>query len=111
MKKSDYIEILENFPTDEERLLYIKAKRKVKEIKGFYIHLLIYIIVNGIQAFSNIVEEHKSFQDIASEQFITLILWGIVLAIHAGSVFLPNFVFGRDWEERKIKEYIEKSKY
>ena len=25
---------------------YIRAKKRVKEIKGFYIHLMVYIIIN-----------------------------------------------------------------
>ncbi|RZJ51219.1 MAG: 2TM domain-containing protein, partial [Chryseobacterium sp.] len=36
--------------------------------------------------------------------------WGIGLAAHALSVFLPTFVLGRDWEEKKIKELMDKNK-
>jgi len=29
---------------------------------------------------------------------------------HGFSVFLPNWIFGRNWEEKKIKELMEKEK-
>ena len=35
-------------------------------------------------------------------------IWGIVLAIHAYSVFKDDWSFGKDWEDRKIKEIMDK---
>ena len=31
---------------ENQDVKYIEAKRKVKEMKGFYIHLFVYVIVN-----------------------------------------------------------------
>ena len=36
--------------------------------------------------------------------------WGIGLASHGLSVFLPNFFLGKNWEEKKIREIMEKNK-
>ncbi len=35
--------------------------------------------------------------------------WGIGIVIHALTTF-PVGIFGKEWEERKIKEYMEKDK-
>jgi hypothetical protein len=36
--------------------------------------------------------------------------WGIAVAIHAAVVFLGGGRFGSDWEERKIREYMEQDR-
>ncbi|WP_260258622.1 2TM domain-containing protein [Elizabethkingia miricola] len=38
------------------------------------------------------------------------VLWGIVVLIHAGSIFLPGIIFGDDWEKKKIRKLMEKYK-
>ncbi|MCK5638887.1 MAG: 2TM domain-containing protein, partial [Flavobacteriaceae bacterium] len=42
--------------------------------------------------------------------FTTAFFWGIGLMFHAYGVFGKNLLFSKDWEERKIKEIIEKDK-
>ena len=37
-------------------------------------------------------------------------VWGIGLLAHGLSVFVPNWIMGQNWEDRKIKEFIEKEK-
>ena len=36
--------------------------------------------------------------------------WGIGLLAHGLSTFLPYFILGKDWEERKIKELMDKER-
>jgi hypothetical protein len=42
--------------------------------------------------------------------FSTAFFGGIGLAAHGLSVFLPSLIMGKDWEEKKIKELMEKEK-
>ncbi|EDP95021.1 2TM domain-containing protein [Kordia algicida OT-1] len=49
------MEIIENKNYQEEQA-YIRAKKKVENIKGFYIHLLIYICVNLFISIKKIME-------------------------------------------------------
>ena len=95
-------------PIDQQRL--DRAKERVKKIKGFYTHLLIYIIVNLIVVFQNIQNLEPGESYFQAHNFITFSLWGIVIIIHALTIFLPNFILGSDWEARKIKEILEKEK-
>ena len=38
--------------------------------------------------------------------YSTALFWGIGLLFHAISVFGKNFFLDDDWEEKKIKEYM-----
>lgn len=100
---------MERIPTDEE-IRYEIARKRVKKIKGFYTHLAIYICVNILIVFiniSNLKVEESYFQP---ENFATAFFWGIGLVAHGLSVFGVESFFGKNWEERKIKEMMEKDK-
>lgn len=86
---------------------YIEAKKKVKEMKGFYIHLFVYIIVNMFLISRN-VQQGDPLNDI--DNYWTAIFWGVGVLVHAIRVFVPNVILGRDWEERKTRELMDKYK-
>ncbi|MRX37983.1 hypothetical protein GJU43_01730 [Flavobacterium sp. LC2016-23] len=105
-----YEEYANEFSTDES---YNRAYRKVKKIKGFYSHLKVYIIVNAIIIISSLnrdfVGNHFELRGFQNwEIYSTAFYWGIALAIHAFTVFGPDIFFNKDWEDKKIKKYMEK---
>jgi len=89
--------------TDFEK--YQKAKEEVEEIKGFYSHLITYVLVISFLLFINLKysPEHLWF-------FWTAISWGIGLFFHAVKVFNWFPFFGKDWEQKKIQHFIEEEK-
>ena len=89
---------------------YAAAERKVKRLKGFYTHFIVYICVNILIVFININDLEPGESYFKIENFFTAFVWGIGIVVHAFSVFLPNWIFGRNWEEKKIKELMEKEK-
>lgn len=91
-------------------LQYIEAIARVKKIKGFYIHLIVYLVVNLMIVFVNIQDLDLGESYFKMENFFTAFFWGIGLTSHAFSTFLPNWIFGRNWKEKKIKELMEKEK-
>lgn len=93
---------------------YIRAKKRVKEIKGFYIHLSVYIIINifisGVIIYG-LMESGDSFSDALTNfgVYSTWCFWGIGMFFHWLGVFgFKSLGFGKDWEERKIREMMEK---
>ncbi len=94
---------------NEEKLR--RAKKRVQELKGFYIHLAVYLLVN-IFILINIYIETRNDGGTFWKwgHFFTLFFWGIGLAFHAIKVFNLNPFFGKDWEQRQIRKYIEKDK-
>jgi len=91
--------------TKEEYERYQKASKKVQEIKGFYSHLIAYLFVIPIIAFVNIkyTPEHFWF-------FYPMIGWGIGVLFHGIGVFGTDTMFSSDWENRKIKQFMEEEK-
>jgi hypothetical protein len=84
---------------------YIRAKKRVEEVRGFYSHLISYIVVNVFLAIINLFSTPGFWWFL----FISFFR-GIGLVAHGSSVFLKRGVFSKEWEERKIKEYMEKEK-
>ena len=95
---------------DKNEIKYLEAKKRVKKLKGFYTHLAIYLLVNLLIVFINIQNLKPGESYFKFENFVTLFFWGIGLLAHAMSVFVPQFILGKNWEERKIRELMDKNK-
>jgi hypothetical protein len=105
-----YEEYRQEFSNDEH---FEIAYQKVKRIKGFYSHLKIYIIVNIFLIISSLNRdfigskfELNGLLDLHT--YSTALYWGIALAIHAFTVFGPDWFFNGDWEQKKIQKYMER---
>ena len=96
---------MENYNQNE--IKYLEAQKRVKKLKGFYIHATVYVLVNLFIIADNV----KKGMDLADmNNYWTAIFWGVGLLGHGLSVFLPTFILGKNWEEKKIKELMEKYK-
>ena len=100
--------------TEEHK--YILAKKKVEKIKGFYWHLMAYI---GVNIFISVViiiglmsDDKLTFTKAISNfgVYATWVFWGIGLFFHWLGTFGTNIFFTKDWEQRKIQEYIDDTK-
>ncbi|TXN35282.1 2TM domain-containing protein [Flagellimonas hymeniacidonis] len=94
---------MENF--EKEKLK--RAKKQIGELKGFYSHLAIYIVINTFILINIYLKTDDFWQ---WQHFVTLFAWGIGVFFHASKVFNYNPFFGRNWEERQIQKYIDKDK-
>jgi two-component system, LytTR family, sensor kinase len=81
---------------------YLRAVERVHDIKEFYGSLISYCIVIPILIFINLryVPHFQWF-------WFPMFGWGIGLVFHGFKAFSYNPFLGKDWEERKIKEYME----
>ncbi|MGB8705781.1 MAG: 2TM domain-containing protein [Gillisia sp.] len=96
---------------NQEKQRYEEAKHRVKRIRGFYIHLTIYIFVNTfLILLNNRQPVFFGVKEVEFSDLYTALFWGIGLFSHWLAVFGHNWMFGKKWEERKIQEYIEKEK-
>jgi hypothetical protein len=98
----------------KKNLKYLKAKSKVEAIKSFYGHITVYILVNMAIILINANVFNKGEVNFLDWKiYSTGILWGIGLFFHGLYVlvflkFNNNFI--RRWEEKKIKEILDKQK-
>lgn len=88
---------------EEER--YYKAKKRVEEIKGFYGNLTAYVLVNLFLIILNLVTSPNYLWF-----FWPLLGWGIGVVFHGMAAFKVSPFFGKEWEERKMKQFLEEEK-
>lgn len=86
---------------------YLKAKKHVKAISGFYWHLFFYLLIN-ICLLIVVQNIFKNKEVLNLKNYTTTFFWGIGLFFHWFGVFGKNLLFTERWEERKIKEIMEK---
>ena len=83
---------------------YEAAKARVKELRDFYRNLLTYVGVNILLIIINLITSPGSLWF-----YWVTIFWGIAILLHASKVFIIKGKYlGKEWEERKIKEIMEK---
>ena len=87
---------------NNKEIRYQQAKERVEALRGFYIHLTVYVIVNLFLFILNIVVSPDRLWF-----YWPLLGWGIAIVLHAISVFGSGYLPGTDWEEKKIREIVE----
>lgn len=85
---------------------YIVAKKRVKEIKDFYIHLIIFLVVVAILTIINVANFAMNSEEVTLWFLFPLGFWGFAVIMHALRTFLIGP--GSNWEKRKIKEVMDK---
>jgi len=88
-----------------ESTRYIRAVEQVEEIKGFYSGLIAYCIVIPILIYINLnyVPQFHWF-------WFPMLGWGIGMVFQGFKAFNYNRILGKNWEDRKIKEFMESDK-
>ena len=84
---------------------YEKAKERVEAIKGFYGNLVAYCIVIPVLAYINY--RTTSFTWV----IFPALGWGFGLLGHGLKAYGYNPLFGKNWEEKKIRELMEKDNF
>ncbi len=81
---------------------YVRARKHVDELKGFYSSLISYFLFIPFFIFINYWTswDFKWF-------WFPIIGWGIGLSIHAFKVFVNDGPLGRNWEKRKIEQFMK----
>lgn len=84
---------------------YVRARKHVEELKEFYYSLISYCIVIPFLIFINL-KTSSNYHWFWWPMFG----WGMGLCFQAYKVFVNNSVLGRNWEERKIDEFMQEEK-
>lgn len=98
-------------PTSQENIaekeLLELAKKKVKKRKDFYIHLFIYAIGITFWILKEYTDLPVNFFPIRYINCFVMIIWTVFLVIQAIELFVSEIVFGKKWEENKVKNILE----
>ena len=77
------------------------ARRQVARLRGFYSHLMVFVLVNAGLLAINLIASPGRFWF-----FWPALGWGIGLAMHALATFNRGRWLGAEWEERKLAEFM-----
>lgn len=97
----EFLEIRETTNKKDEK--YFRAKERLAEIKKFYGSVMTYAVFIAFLAGVNYYTNGWSYMWFLWAAFG----WGIGLVLKAVKIFGMNPFLGRDWEERKIREFME----
>jgi len=107
---------------------FVKARKRVNNIKKFYKHLTVFIVINSVlliakfklfDFFTQQGVQDQGFYDWLNWNIIgTPVVWGIGLLLHGIYVFRmnsrplkdfrPRFV--KNWEMKKMEEFLREEK-
>lgn len=94
--------------TFEDTVKLERARKRVKAMKEFYRHLAAYIAVNILLWGMHIADMKPGDNFFCWSNFSVAFFWGFGLFCHWLGAFKPGSLLGSKWEERKIKEYMER---
>ena len=91
--------------TKDQKINYIQAQRRVNNLKEFYTNLIAFSVVIPILAYINYTTnwDYKWF-------IYPMIGWGIGLIFNFLRVSNHAFFLGKDWEDKKVKEIMNKER-
>jgi len=97
---------------EERSIREQRARKRIKDIKGFYSHLSVYIVIICLQQsfYAGLFDDGSVTGYIPLwVRFITPAVWGLGLLIHGIVVFHGSFFsrFYKKWEQRKLEEFMK----
>lgn len=86
---------------------YRRARRRVRMLRGWYVHALVYAcVIGGLWALYALSGQPSRF----AWPLAPTLGWGLGLAIHGLAVWLGTSSRGRQWEARKIEAYMNEER-
>lgn len=82
-----------------------EALEYVRDVKGFYSHLLSYVVVIGALSIYNLVYSPDYFW-----AGWAAFGWGIGVLSHGLAVFEIFSLFGPEWEQRQVQKYLDRNR-
>lgn len=87
-----------------------KVHKRVESIKGFYMHLAIYLTVNILFFIFWCVDSWMPKTFWKPSFFIMIVIAGSAVLAHGLFVFGAKYILPKDWEEKQIKKIMSKNK-
>jgi len=99
------ITFMETQETHISEKKYARAKAHIESLKGFYIHITIYLIMVPVFIFLNLRSSDFPWA------LFPIFGWGLGVASHAMDTFDYNPFLGKNWEEKKMREFMDKDDF
>jgi O-antigen ligase len=92
----------------EKKLDFWKAYKRVKSIKDFYLRLGVYCTVNAIFLTAWVFDTSPPTYFWMPTLFFVTFVAGLLVLSNAIVLYGGKYVLPKEWEERKLKEFIDK---
>jgi len=80
-----------------------RARKRVRDLRGLYVHAAIYVVFMAGLTLINWLTSADYWWVVWP-----MVGWGIGLGAHAVSVLFEGTLLGPEWEERKTRELLER---
>lgn len=104
-KDQSMTDMTNNFNT---RMHFRKADKRVKRIKDFYLRLGVYCTVNAILFSVWLYDSYIAEYFWGPTLSFTVVVAGLCLLANAIILYGEKYVLPKKWEERKLKELMNK---
>ncbi|ARN76842.1 hypothetical protein BST97_01855 [Nonlabens spongiae] len=84
--------------------IYKKAKERIHQLRAFYTHFTVFLVI----AIPSLIIGWILSKAVFHSFLIGYAGWGLGVLIHAIVTFEIFNFWGKDWEDRKLKEIIQK---
>ena len=84
---------------------YLRAKKRVEELRGFYGNLTAYIIVMPVLVWLNYITTDFPWV------IFPAVGWGLGVIVNGMCAYDYNPLLGKNWEERKIREFMKEDRF
>ncbi len=91
---------------DEEQHL-IEAKKRVRSVFLFYVHLAGYIILVALLLYNLYIVEGPYKNNIISLNLSVIVAWSVFISIHWLNIFKGKQIFKKSWEDRKTEDFLK----
>lgn len=92
----------------EDFVLKEIATRRVVKLKAFYNHMFVYVIGVIVYVLKDYFGAPLNFFPIKYINGFVMWIWTTAFLISAVDLFASYKIFGKEWEERKLKSLLEK---
>ncbi|MCO4820551.1 MAG: 2TM domain-containing protein [Flavobacteriaceae bacterium] len=87
---------------------YLQAKKRVRSLQYFYIHLFLFLIVNIALMFKLILlEKDESLNFFVWVVLNFMVTWSIVMLVHVWLIFKDSIIFSRAYQNKLTQELMK----
>lgn len=104
------MEVIMEKDNSSKELMEEIAREKVQKLKKFYNHLFIFVIGVIVYVSKTFLGAPLNFWPIKFINEFFMWCWTFIIAVQGIQLFLSQKILGKNWEEQKIKEILEKEK-
>ena len=96
--------------TDNALAIEQMAKERVRQLKGFYWHLFVFVIGVVVYISKTYFGAPINFPPISYMNLAFMVIWTLIITTDGLRLLVKEKLSGTPWEKRKINQIIEQEK-